>query len=479
MQAGQAEAWQWGALLILIELWAVVTALRALRSARTPQGAIAWVMGLLMMPFVSLPLYYLIGRNRFEGYATARRRGCPELHALGTQVHSYGLMFRSAFSSTDPELHAVEHLARLRFTRNNRVDLLIDGEATFDAIFAAIDAARDYVLVQFFIIRDDGLGRKMQQHLVDKAQAGVRVYLLYDEVGSLSLPASYLQPLREAGAQVVAFETNRGPTLRWQLNFRNHRKTVIADGRVAFIGGANVADEYMGLDPRYGPWRDTHVAIHGPAVQGAQLAFVEDWYWNTMEIPELRWEPDPPADGDMNVLVLPTGPADEFEACELFFIHAINTARERVWIATPYFVPSSEVLQALRLAALRGVQVRILLPQRPDHLLVYLSAFSYLEEIEGFGIEIYRYTAGFLHHKAMLLDSAGAAIGTANFDNRSFRLNFEITAVVVDAAFNRAVEAMFLADLERSVRVNLADLRNRPFWFRAAVSVARLFGPVQ
>lgn len=479
MDAAQGEVWQWGALLVLIELWALVAALGALRAARTPQGAIAWVMGLLMMPFLGLPLYYLFGRDRFVGYATARRRGCDELHALGKQVHAYGLMFRSEFGDDAPALHAVEHLARLRFTHSNDVKLLIDGEATFGAIFGAIEAAEAYVLVQFFIIRDDGLGRELRRRLIERAQAGVRVYLLYDEVGSLGLPGSYLEPLREAGVEVIAFETNRGPTLRWQLNFRNHRKTVIVDGRVALIGGANVGDEYMGLDPDFSPWRDTHVELRGPAVQGAQLAFVEDWYWNTHEIPALRWEPEVPDGGRMNALVLPTGPADEVPACELFFIHAINTARERLWIATPYFVPSAEVLQALRLAALRGVQVRIVLPERPDHLLVYLSSFSYLEEIEGFDIEIYRYTRGFLHHKALLLDGSAAAIGTANFDNRSFRLNFEITAVVVDAGFTAEVEAMFEADFTHCAPVNLSDLHARPLWFRTAVSVARLLGPIQ
>jgi len=472
------EIWYWGALFAIVEVWGLLAAFQALQQGRSPQGTLAWTVSLVLIPTLSLPLYFLFGRDRFEGYAIARRRGVEELNELAKKVYSYGLMFRSEFGEDMTGVQTLEHLARLRFTKENRVDLLVDGRATFDAIFDAFEKAEHYLLVQFYIIHDDTIGREFKRRLIEQAARGVRVYFLYDEFGCLSLPQPYLDELCDAGIEVVRFETSRR-TNRFQVNFRNHRKVVVADGKVALLGGINVGDEYLGNDPTFGPWRDTHVAITGPAAQGVQLAFVEDWFWNTRALPELEWEPAPAPKSDTNVLILPTGPADAFEACELFFIHTINTAKESIWIATPYFVPSSEVIQALRLASLRGVRVRILLPERPDQLLVYLSAFSYLQEIEDFDIEIYRYQAGFLHHKAMLVDDCVVAMGTANFDNRSFRLNFEITAVVVDRSFAAEVLAMFEADLADSRLAGLTDLNDRPWWFRLGVALARLFSPIQ
>lgn len=468
----------WGALFVVVEVWGLMAAFQALQQGRSPQGTIAWTVSLVMVPLLSLPLYFLFGRDRFEGYAIARRRGCDELNELAKKVYSYGLMFRSEFASDTTGVHTLEHLARLRFTAGNRVDLLVDGQQTFDAIFEAFDKAQSYLLVQFYIVHDDEIGREFKRRLIAQAARGIRVYFLYDEFGCLSLPQLYLDELTAAGIDVVRFETSRR-TNRFQVNFRNHRKVVVADGKVALLGGINVGDEYLGRDKRYGSWRDTHLAITGPAAQGVQLAFVEDWFWNTRSLPELDWKPAAAPVSNTNVLVLPTGPADAFEACELFFIHLINTAKDRIWIATPYFVPSSEVIQALRLASLRGVKVRILLPERPEQILVYLSAFSYLQDIEDFDIEIYRYQKGFMHHKAMLVDDSVVAMGTANFDNRSFRLNFEITAVIVDDEFAARVRAMFDEDLAHSRVAGLTDLRDRPWWFRLGVAVSRLFSPIQ
>jgi cardiolipin synthase len=278
---------------------------------------------------------------------------------------------------------------------------------------------------------------------------------------------------------VRPFHSTKGKTNRFQLNFRNHRKIVVVDGKTAYVGGLNVGDEYRKGAAGLGHWRDTHLELTGPCVQCTQLVFLEDWYWTAHEIPELDWKPQPSDEGSQNILVLPTGPADDLESCGLFFLEAINGARERLWIASPYFVPDRQIVSALQLAALRGVDVRLVLPEKADHLLVYLSSFSYLEEAEKAGVKIYRYQPGFLHHKILLVDDELAAVGTANLDNRSFRLNFEITIVVADRRFAGKVHSMFRNDLERCRQTHPRDLTERRFWFRVAVRVSRLLAPIQ
>ncbi|EFL50155.1 phospholipase D/Transphosphatidylase [Solidesulfovibrio fructosivorans JJ]] len=456
----------------------IASAARALFTARSPQGSMAWVMGMITFPYVAVPLYWVLGRNRFQGYVASRREGDKVVGGLAPEIDQFKA-FPDAHASAVPGFFPViERLAELPFTKGNAVELLIDGQATFDAIFAAIDAAESYVAVQFFIIRDDAIGQALKEHLVAKARAGVTVYVLYDEIGSHSLDAAYLADLHRAGVKVSAFNTTLGWRNRLQLNFRNHRKIVVVDGRTAFVGGHNVGDEYMGKSPRFGHWRDTHVRCQGPAATLVQLTFAEDWYWATRTAPKLDWQLRPAPDGDMPVLVLPTGPADDIESCDLYFFQAIAAAKKRLWIVSPYFVPDREIISALQLAVLRGVDVRIMLPQKPDHKLVYLASFSYLSDLETLGVKFYRYTNGFLHQKVILVDDVMASVGTANCDNRSFRLNFEISMAVADPAFIRAVEAMLLTDFTFCQPVSADDYEERSFAFKTGVMLSRLLSPI-
>jgi len=467
------------ALLVLFHLLGAISSINALMATRTSQGAIAWIISLNTFPYVAVPAYWIFGRSKFEGYVIARQNEDHAVHDSTSFVEAELRAFVPDRADEYGRIQAAERLAKLPFLDGNHVELLIDGDATFESIFAGIDRAEDYVLVQFFIVKDDELGRELQTKLVRKARQGVRVLFLYDEIGSNKLPRSYLNAMTIGGVRVTSFHSTRGPRNRFQLNFRNHRKVVVVDGREGWIGGHNVGDEYLGRDPKIGPWRDTHMRISGPAVLGLQLSFLEDWHWATDETPRFSWTPYPSGESNIPILIVPSGPADSVETASLMFQHVIHSASRRIWIASPYFVPDEGVTAALQLASLRGVDVRLLIPDHPDQLLVYLSAFAFVGDMIDGGIEIYRYEPGFLHQKVMLLDDATAAIGTANLDNRSLRLNFEITAVVLDTAFATEVESMLVADFARARLMTREELDGKPLWFKVLTRAAYLTAPIQ
>jgi len=465
--------------VVMFHVLGFLSSIHAIMSTRTEQGAIAWAVALNTFPYAAVPAYWVLGRSRFQGYVSARQGEMDEIAGVTDAARAAVREYMLPPEMVSPTAHAAEALAGVPSLRGNAVELLVDGDATFASILEGIDAADDYVLFQFFIVRDDEIGREVQHHLIERAKAGVRVYFLYDEVGSHDLPRSYKDALQEAGAEVYDFHTQKGPGNRFQINFRNHRKVVVVDGRVAWVGGHNVGDEYLGRDPKFGHWRDTHVRIEGPSVLGAQLSFVEDWYWATGTRLDVSWHPVPAGGDDVPMLIIPSGPADELETANLMFVHAINSATKRIWIASPYFVPDRPVITALQLAGLRGIDVRILIPDMPDHLAVYLAAFAFLDESGSTGVKFYRYQDGFLHQKVMLIDHLLATVGTANFDNRSFRLNFEITAVVADVSFAAKVERMLDVDFSKSRLMEPGEYDRKPWWFRFAVRLARLTAPVQ
>ncbi|MDH3695021.1 MAG: phospholipase D-like domain-containing protein, partial [Gammaproteobacteria bacterium] len=281
-----------GVAYLCIQLLAFAAAIYALMTTRTSQGAIAWSISLVAMPLVSLPLYLIFGRGKFAGYVKARKAEDATLQSFTpTALDQKSSDHRMLYQAHDEKYTALEHLAGGSFTQCNSASLLINGKATFDAIFAGIEQATQYILIQFFIVKDDSLGRELHSRLAAKAKEGVQVYFLYDFIGSHGLPVAYLDSLSAAGVQVEAFRSSAGHVRKFQINFRNHRKIVVIDGHTAYLGGHNVGDEYVGKHQKLSPWRDTHVKISGPAVLDIQLAFIEDWNWARQTVPELNWEP--------------------------------------------------------------------------------------------------------------------------------------------------------------------------------------------
>jgi cardiolipin synthase len=471
-----------GIALLALHVLGAVAACHAVLNTRTSQGAIAWAVSLVAVPYLTLVPYLFLGRSKFSGYVEARRLGNQRMRNLTSKLDRGALEAALEVPSRLIGRRATQALIGLAgtpFVAGNRVSLLIDGTATFEAIFAAIEQAQNYVVVQFFIVEDDALGQRLSDALIAKAQAGVRVYFLFDGIGCHELPGAYVDNLRRHGVQAHAFSTTRHFVNRFQLNFRNHRKIVITDGRTAFIGGHNVSIEYLGLRPPLAPWRDTHVQVEGPAVGPIQISFVEDWYWVTGELPQVEWpEAAPTKDAGMHCQVIASGPADEQETCLLFFVAAINAATQRIWLTTPYFIPDQAVSAALRLAVLRGVDVRILIPSRRDHIVVFAASSLYAYDAVRAGVQMYRYQPGFVHQKVVLIDDVAASVGSANLDNRSFRLNFEITLLTVDKGFAAQVEAMLNDDFALATRIERGGYRRAASWKRVAMHLARLFAPV-
>lgn len=469
-----------GYLIGAIHFIGALTAVHAVFTVRTAQGSIAWALSLLFIPYLTLIPYLVFGSRTFDAYIQARRQANQEMHVAMADLNWRPWVEEALAASNSPAyagLRALPKLGRMPCLANNRVRLLVDGKATFEAIFQAIEQARDTVLVQFFIIHDDRLGRRLHALLLKKAAEGVKVYVLYDRVGSHALPAQYTHSLREAGVEIRAFATKRGWFNRFQVNFRNHRKIVVVDGVQGFLGGHNVGDEYLGEHPRLSPWRDTHVQVTGPVLACLQESFAEDWYWAARKLPPLIL-PETYPDNGLLCQVLASGPADPQETCSLFFVDAIQAAQQRVWITSPYFIPDEAVFASLRLAVMRGVDVRILIPSRPDHRIVYAASSLFAFEAVRAGVRMFRYQPGFLHQKVMLVDDDVAAIGSANLDNRSFRLNFEITLVTIDQGFASTVESMLINDFEQSREITAEDSRDTHRLQQLGMRIARLISPI-
>jgi cardiolipin synthase len=374
-----------------------------------------------------------------------------------------------------PELEAIEALTKsltdIPFLGANHVELLVDGAATYDNMISAIESAQAYVLVQFYIVRDDIIGRRLRDALVAKAHGGVQTFFLYDEIGCINLPAAYLDVMRTEGVEVSGFKTTKGRSNRFQINFRNHRKLLVVDGATGFIGGNNLGEEYL-------VYRDTHLRIDGPAAQHIQLSFLKDWYWATGRIIPVSSQILPSDISDQAVAIVNTGPADSAASCSILFSSLISQARSRLWITSPYFVPDDAIVVALQAAALRGVDVRIILPDRADQVFVELASCTYYDDMLNNGVSLYRYRDHFMHQKVVLVDDSVAGIGTVNLDNRSLYLNFEATALIADQDFIKQVEAMLKTDLEHSSPIEKNYFGNKPLPFRVVSQIARLASPL-
>ncbi|RYF34562.1 MAG: cardiolipin synthase [Comamonadaceae bacterium] len=463
----------WSGYIAVLSVWIVM-------QKRAPVSTMSWILSLALLPFAGFVVYYFLGPQRLKKQRLKRLRSRALVHAQADLVR-----LRDAAAHAPPPLR---HLARLGtaacglpVSSATSVTLLSGGARTFDAIFEAIGQARDHVHLEYYIFEPDAIGTALRDLLVKKAQEGVSVRLLLDALGSKRIGRTFMAPLHAAGVQVALFHDTRiGRRLRPVTNYRTHRKIVVCDGHTGFTGGVNITDEE---DKRTSPdaYHDVHVRIEGTAVRWLQTTFLEDWAYATGEEPRSMDETLPHLlprveAGDVPVQIVTSGPDTPLEAIHRMHVSAIHSASERAWLTTPYFVPGEPAMMALTSAALRGVDVRLLVPKRSDSLIVSAAARSYFDELMAAGVKVWEYDARMLHSKTLVVDDHCAMIGTANFDNRSFRLNFEVMAVVYGPALAKPLAAQFETDLHSStlVRVN----RAQPFWRRFVDATARLFSPL-
>lgn len=466
---------------IILYTLGLITSIDVIMGGRTAQGTVAWVLALILLPMIALPLYLIFGDRKFFGYIRARRSGKLELDLIAKQLHQALIPHHCSVNAYKSTQKSLEALSDLPFTQGNNVQILQDGNQTYSAMLETIDKAQKYILLQSYILRDDCIGQIFKQKLIKLSHQGIKVYVLYDEIGSNELPTSFIQELITQGIAISQFNSNKGRN-KLRINFRNHRKLLIVDGHTGFAGGLNIGDEYLGKMPDYGSWRDTHCRVQGPVIQAMQLSFVEDWHWSTQQILELNWHPEIAEncihDG-INALVMATGPADALETCSLFFVQMINQAKTRLWLVAPYFVPDQKVLAAIQLAALRGVDVRIILPGESDAPWVLYSSLSFLPDLFQVGVKVFQYQPGIMHQKVMLIDNELSTLGTANLDNRSLRINFELTLVFHDKNICNQIKHMLQEDLQHCVELTQQSLDDMGFVSRFLSRLSRLFAPVQ
>ncbi|HKE13678.1 MAG TPA: cardiolipin synthase [Kofleriaceae bacterium] len=466
----------WPVVTLLATAWALVMAVVIVLERRSAAATIAWLVVLAFLPIVGLIAYRLIGPLRLERKKLRR--------LSGRKVVDDALQAIAQIEATSPEDLQLAQVSvgagEAPPLRAERVEVYLDGVSAYRAIGEAIEETRHHLHLEYYIWEPDGIGTRLRDQLAARARAGVEVRMVVDGTGCNHLGRPFLRPLRDAGVDIAWFNRVSLRRLRRRrADFRTHRKIVVCDGVVGFTGGMNITDAHSAeFTGAY--WRDTHLRVEGAAVASMQRVFMEDWYFATETLPELspRYFPPPSPGGAHVVQIVASGPdTDRFAIHKLLFT-SITEARERVWATTPYFVPDEPILTAMITAALRGVDVRLLVPRKGDSRLVDLAARSYFPELVDAGVRIFEYEPRFIHAKTMVVDDDVAIIGTANLDNRSFRLNFEIAAVLYGEPEAGLLARAFEDDSRGSRELLAADLEGAPFLRRLGQAGARLLSPL-
>ncbi len=467
----------WGGYLLT---WAIIP--HILLRNKPPVSTLAWVWSVILFPYLGPLFYFVFGTERVE---RTKLRANREMAATGTrEERKITAGTRELVDAlSDGERAHVELLSRLNelaISAAHSTRLLIDGTEFFPALCERIDAAKKHVHVEFFIWRDDHRGRELREHLVAAAARGVEVRVLLDQIGSLGLRKSFFRPLLDAGGKFAWFRTAHPFRNRWTFNLRNHRKLQVIDGRIAFVGGMNMGCEYAGEDPKIGPWRDVQIEIIGGAAKKLQMVFADDWYFATEEkLLDPGYYPVPNREQTILVQSMPDGPDSREDPIEMSIVHMLNAARHRVWLTAGYFVPKEPLLTALELAAARGIDVRLLVSEKSDHPLLINVGRSFYEELLRFGVKIYEYEAGINHAKVALIDDQWLMVGSANFDIRSMRLNFELNSFIRDPEQAAKLEAVLAHDFEKdSRRIVREEFARRPFRQRFKESLLRPLAPL-
>ena len=475
-------------IILLNTIAAIITVFREPREIAATWG---WLIVLVMLPVIGFIIYFFFGRRiRKKRIFNLRAQETVGLQELVEQqqrdlAYTKEKIGPARFRFKNPYQ---EELASFFLeaddaiiTENNDVEIFVDGQEKFDRLKEDIKNAKHHIHLLYYIFNQDEIGEEIMQLLIDKAQEGVEVLVIYDALGSRMTRNSFWNKLHEAGGQSVAFFGYTLGFINWRINYRNHRKIVVIDGEIGYVGGFNVGDEYLGKGP-LGAWRDTHIRIAGDAVYSLQSRFLVDWNAAVKEekrrefIPE--YFPLTETKGENTMQIVSTGPDSDVQKIKFGLVKMILMAKKSVWIQTPYFIPDESIQEALSIAAMSGVDVRVMIPCKPDHPVVYRATEYYSSQLLKSGVKIYVYQKGFLHAKTMVVDGEMATVGTSNFDMRSFRLNFEVNAFIYNEQFAKQVEEDFVHDLKNCTIANEKYFEKQDRWKRFKQKFSRLFAPI-
>ncbi|MGL5912913.1 MAG: cardiolipin synthase [Bacteroidales bacterium] len=459
-----------------------VIVLAVIQQKGDPTKTLAWTLFIILVPFVGIVLYALLGKNYRRDKMLSRKEisDQKQLVAMGK------ILWKSASNYQVLNNHFAsisKMLQRSNFTsptQYNDVRLLLNASEKYATVFNAIEQAQHHIHLEYYIIEEDSVGRHLQSLLIKKAKQGLEVRLIYDHLGSWGLSKNYLQRLIDNGVQVYPFLPVRLSLFKSKINHRNHRKIVVLDGKIGFVGGMNFAERYQSESTEFGKWRDTHVQLQGDAVAWLQAVFLLDWYFvSKRQLQNLEvYFPVHDITHQCAVQIASSGPDSDWASIMQTYFTAICSAQQKLYVATPYFIPNESMLTALCTAALRGVDVRLLMSERTDSSITQWASMSFVDTMLAAGVKVYLYRKGFSHSKILIADGEFCSVGTANMDVRSFEYNFEVNALFYDRNFTQQVEKAFLQDLVRSRKVSLQAWKSRTKRERFMENIARLLAPM-
>ncbi|MBD8026500.1 cardiolipin synthase [Ureibacillus sp. Re31] len=453
---------------------------------RDPTSTWAWILVLFFLPLVGFILYLSLGRQMRKKHLF-RWEGQKDIGIDKLITYQIEALEENTLDFHSEEVGKHKSLIHMNLktsdsvlTQDNHIEIFDDGEKKFEALIEDILNAKDHIHIQYYIFKLDHLGNRIITALKKKAQQGIKVRILYDEMGSRGVKKRHFKELFELGGEVEVFFPSILPLINPRLNFRNHRKIVIIDGRVGYIGGFNVGDEYLGLNKKFGYWRDTHLRIEGSSVHPLQTRFLLDWNQashNNIVYSE-RYFPAIPKKGDVAMQIVSSGPDTEWPAIKNGYLKMLMSAKRYIYIQTPYFIPDNSFLNAIEIAALSGIDVRIMIPNKPDHMFVYWATYSYVGKLLRAGAKVFIYEKGFIHAKMIVIDDEISTVGTANIDVRSFSLNFEVNAFIYNRPISHEIAEIFEKDILDCTELTIEKYENRSNIIKFKESISRLLSPI-
>lgn len=471
-----------GLIYILTVIFTVVV---VILENRSPQKTISWILVLVLLPILGLVSYLVFGQS-YRKQKMFSRKELGDMKWLDALSHNQKDKLAKSQFLKNERIHEKKNIMTLLLnnskallTGQNHLKVLNDGEETFSEIFKALHKAEKHIHLEYYIIEDGKLADELHEILLERVQAGVEIRIIYDAVGSWKLSQDYIESLRNAGIKIHAFLPVRFPILTSRVNYRNHRKIIVIDGKTAFVGGLNFADRYKDGIPKIGIWRDTHLRITGEAASSLQIVFLIDWYFVRQEVLlDEKYLPNYQVEEHCLLQIISSGADSDWASILQAYFSAITSAKQNVYISSPYFMPNDSILMALKTSAMSGIDVRILIPKKSDSYMTYLGTLSYIEELLEAGVRIFFYKGGFNHSKIMMVDGIISSIGTANMDIRSFEQNFEVNALVYDETITLELRKRFLEDLDQSEELDLVSWQKRSKIHKFKESMARLFSPL-